>query len=667
MPSTRRDAILEGLLKKQREIRGEKPETLPIANVNKQKMEGHSTKLSKRKAGKSTPKGEKKRKTQEEQPMEIEEQHDGSMQEVDSSLLESEMLERPNESSKKINRKKGKKSKKSTARRQLELEESPQQKVVAEDTDQMVQMQVNADEDTFGQSEHEESDEDESEEEKMDDSDNELQASQSEVQFKLTSRKAKNRSATKTDAGKTGEDWQNSAPSTSGFVPESRPQDNSSAAQQIKEIDNEMAEKIRDLHQYMMDQGLDDSCELLGSLFDTRGRPRPVNGKGMSNILSGKQRRLNKNRNANVALPIALTHSEATIYENALKKRASSSSEEGIEFSDESLDNPDALLIIDQNRNDGQNQQDDHEELTVEEKVEQIIKEAELAKVKMFPPKGKSPYQNLFIPANGINIDMPPPQLGTVGDVPFEFVARADQDYLMIGAHLDDNIQSKIIKGEYVDFGKLIPKDRIMSEEEDRLELVVRNGRTFWTQVSESITISNFSRWEQAFRVFSNVYTRAHPHRATELIQYNHVIHSISLTYIWENVYSYDKEFRLHLSKHPERNWSVILQQAWSMKLRDRLPKEGLKFSSMPNNTGVNNNEGRSPRSDGCRLFNKGYCKFGASCKFEHKCSYCGKTGHAIIHCRKLQAELERARVKSKSGTTGNHLSKHHKRDNAAE
>ena len=73
--------------------------------------------------------------------------------------------------------------------------------------------------------------------------------------------------------------------------------------------------------------------------------------------------------------------------------------------------------------------------------------------------------------------------------------------------------------------------------------------------------------------IFSNIFTKFHPHRVGELIQYNHVIYSISLTYTWENVYAYDKEFRMHIARHPERSWAIILQQAWSMRLRDRLHK----------------------------------------------------------------------------------------------
>ena len=154
---------------------------------------------------------------------------------------------------------------------------------------------------------------------------------------------------------------------------------------------------------------------------------------------------------------------------------------------------------------------------------------------------------------------------------------------------------------------------------------------------------------------------RAYPHKSSELIQYNHVIHSISLTYVWDNVYGYDKEFRLHLSKHPNRNWAVILQQAWSMKLRDRIPRTdgGHKFvnHSGNNNGYVNNDKGSFKSSDPCKLFNKGHCKFGKGCKFEHKCSYCGKFGHPVLNCRKLQADRERVAQAKRNGTP-NHIKK---------
>ena len=152
-----------------------------------------------------------------------------------------------------------------------------------------------------------------------------------------------------------------------------------------------------------------------------------------------------------------------------------------------------------------------------------------------------------------------------------------DEDYLVVGTHVDESTKKKIILGDYVDFAKLIPRSRVSSEDDHRMEIVNYGGQTFWVPASDknSVSISNFSRWEQAFRVYSNIYTQYHPGRSSELIQYNHIIHTASLSYQWENVYQYDKEFRLHLSHHPERSWGVILQQAWSMYLKDKISGQG--------------------------------------------------------------------------------------------
>ena len=259
--------------------------------------------------------------------------------------------------------------------------------------------------------------------------------------------------------------------------------------------------------------------------------------------------------------------SEATIYQNAVEKRVSTSSEDDmvLELSDESLNNsnpyrnhnftgvvkPSTSMRRDDNfdatKTDEQMIQaniDIPRALTPEERTEKLIHEAETAKAKIFPPTGKAPQ--------------------------IEFVALIDQDYSLVGSHVDEHTQLKIIKGEFIDFSKLLPREKINEDEGNRMELIIKNGKTFWSPASDNVTISNFGKWEQAFRIFLNIYTKAHPEKSTELIQYNHIIHSIASTYVWENVYAYDHEFRLHISRHPGRNWGIILQQAWSMKLKDR-------------------------------------------------------------------------------------------------
>ena len=198
------------------------------------------------------------------------------------------------------------------------------------------------------------------------------------------------------------------------------------------------------------------------------------------------------------------------------------------------------------------------------------------------------------------------------------------------------------------------------------MELIIHNGKSYWVPAaaSETVSINNFSKWEQAFCVFSNIYTRGNPDRAGELIQYNHVIHSIFSSYTWDNVYAYDKEFRLHLGKHPHRSWAIILQQAWLMKLCDHINQR--HDSSTPNHhsgqsTWVGNNYNnhqsggtwhRSRSSSPCQRYNKGKCNLGKDCKYDHRCTYFNKFGHGVIVCCKLIFDKEKGGRKDGGNTS---------------
>ena len=135
---------------------------------------------------------------------------------------------------------------------------------------------------------------------------------------------------------------------------------------------------------------------------------------------------------------------------------------------------------------------------------------------------------------------------------------------------------------------------------------------SFLSPVSEheAAAINSYSKWEQAFRIYSNILTNAHPAKATELIQYMHVIHTTALSYVWENVYAYDKEFRYHIPRHPSRSWAVILQQAWTMLIKDRIRPEGLSRNNRGHRSG-----------EVCKCFNRGKCSFGLSCRYDHRCA----------------------------------------------
>ena len=91
---------------------------------------------------------------------------------------------------------------------------------------------------------------------------------------------------------------------------------------------------------------------------------------------------------------------------------------------------------------------------TPEEKLQDVIWQAEQSKAKAYNAPGIV-NNNLLSPT-----------------------AVVDEGYFVVGAHLDEQTVNKIGRGEYIDFGKLLPRDKVMAIEEDcRFEMIIKNGK----------------------------------------------------------------------------------------------------------------------------------------------------------------------------------------------
>ena len=91
--------------------------------------------------------------------------------------------------------------------------------------------------------------------------------------------------------------------------------------------------------------------------------------------------------------------------------------------------------------------------------------------------------------------------------------ALLDKDYLIVINYVDDLTKKRIGNGEYIDFSKLMSKDKIGLEEDHCMEMVNKGGMSYWVPVAEreGTVINNYTRWEQAFHVYSNIYNFYHP------------------------------------------------------------------------------------------------------------------------------------------------------------
>ena len=93
--------------------------------------------------------------------------------------------------------------------------------------------------------------------------------------------------------------------------------------------------------------------------------------------------------------------------------------------------------------------------------------------------------------------------------------------------------------------------------------------------------ISNFKRWDQAFRVYASIYCNANPSRSGEIWQYIYTISTAATSYQWDNVAFYDVTFRQMMSEWPSRSWAKTYTQLWQLALCDPLQKNfgGNSFS----------------------------------------------------------------------------------------
>ena len=300
-----------------------------------------------------------------------------------------------------------------------------------------------------------------------------------------------------------------------------------------------------------------------------RSRSRRSRSRSGTPRNHGERNRGGKRKIFHAPLVTVTSPSESTIYNPAVLPniRNSSSSDEGMGIFNSDEEQPMTVEAIDHNNSFSHSQfagQQERARTTVpvnrnqsevtqqrrpvstqqtpEEKAENMIREAEAAKIRMLEVAGKTRGKG----------DLEPDLRE------FSHTAMMDENFLLVAAHIEESTRKRIEQGGYVDFARLLPNDRVFAEHDSRMEWIQEEGRTFLAPAGyrnrDRNGITSFSKWEQAFRVYSDIYSRANPEKAVELIQYNHIIGTAAMSYIWDNVYLYDCHFRVHMSRNPSRS-----------------------------------------------------------------------------------------------------------------
>ena len=214
-----------------------------------------------------------------------------------------------------------------------------------------------------------------------------------------------------------------------------------------------------------------------------------------------------------------------------------------------------------------------------------------------------------------------------------------DDEFFHTTCHIDAQLKARIEKGEFVELEKLVQKrTQLEPEVEGRMQLVNKDGMSYFVKAIDRETkINNVTKWEQAFRVYSTIYCQANPNRSAEILQYVDVIHRAAKIFNWDNVARYDYVFRQLMAVKPHRSWAKIYTQMWNINLNEPI-KRFQEQNGAKDYRGSGGNA-NAKRDNTCWRYNKNTCKFGKSCRFEHKCSYCGTPGHPVLNCHKKNGQ----------------------------
>ena len=279
--------------------------------------------------------------------------------------------------------------------------------------------------------------------------------------------------------------------------------------------------------------------------------------------------------------------------------------------------------------------------------AEQLLVQAEKFKVKIEAPKGNvHSYNELLMPCDYERLRskfVKPEGLAPL-DNEILFLRNFDQDdeFFHITSQIEPNLQGKIERGEFVELERLLPKDRSSGGSDElnkQLFQLITQGTNSYIDPPAPKTgkINSIRKWDQTFRVYAAIYTRANPERSSEIWQYVYVIHTAASSNLWENVYFYDINFRELMASKPWRSWGKTYTQGWNMAFNNSNNSYQSSFSSK---NGFQNQKqhqhAKDWKDDCCWRFNKNKCKrSGKDCNYDHRCTYCAGWNHRFHNCRK--------------------------------
>ena len=133
---------------------------------------------------------------------------------------------------------------------------------------------------------------------------------------------------------------------------------------------------------------------------------------------------------------------------------------------------------------------------------------------------------------------------------------------------LEQNLQDKILQGEYIDFSLLLP-DSLARPQAPDIQLRVDDsipGSSPVTMVRKrKPVIDSFHKWLDAFTAYALVIVGSHPRRSLELFKYQQIISRAASKFQGTAFLAYDEHFRRQAAKDLRISWDQVDIELWAV------------------------------------------------------------------------------------------------------
>ena len=123
----------------------------------------------------------------------------------------------------------------------------------------------------------------------------------------------------------------------------------------------------------------------------------------------------------------------------------------------------------------------------------------------------------------------------------------------------------KIKQGKFVNFNLLLPQSYCPSTNDDYVVQVGGGDDGFASSITLVPKLQNskakvltFTLWLQAWCNFARVYVRYHGHQTDQILHYQSLMAQFGQQYVFNEFYSYDRQFRLRIASNPALRWDRI-------------------------------------------------------------------------------------------------------------